>query len=236
MTNPRDGSLIGLANEFPWLPMDYLRTRARVRAGDTLYGFEWLERPARPADLSDAAFAASFPTAFWIGRRNGQFIGYENTDGEPSLCEWGGSQRQLKQRFASLADLILAQIHPESDRRPIVPYTLTIPGMAFGPWHDTGVDLHADCLLLAGQEALGLTNLLDRPQPDWDLTMVKSDGDSWLSAKRDGDAFALLHARHGSVGDWYTVDRQTALKELTALAPYNDGAYAQYFAGMSLAR
>jgi hypothetical protein len=225
-----------IAQDFPWLPLDYQRMRARVRAGDNLYGFEWFDRPVRPADVASAPIAASFPTAYWIGRRNGQLIGYENTDTVPSLCEWGGSQRQVKQRFADMAELIFSQIHPFSDSRPVVPFRLTIPGMSFGSWHDSGEGLIARCILLVSQEELGLTNFLNRAQGDLEITMVKSDNDSWLSAKRDGDSFALLHARHGSVGDWFTVEHQQALSELLALAPYNDGAYPQYFATMQISR
>jgi hypothetical protein len=222
------------ANEFPWLPLDYQRTRARVRAGDTRYGFEWFDKPTRPADIADAAIAANFSTAYWIGRRNGQLIGYENTATVASLCEWRGSQKQVRRRYADMAALILSQIHPDSDRRPVVPFKLVIPGMSFGNWHDTGMSVVADCIFNVGQEELGLTSLLERDRADWDLTMTRSDHDSWLSAKRDGGAFALLHARHGSVGDWYPVDRLKALNELLAVAPFNDGAYPQSFAKMEI--
>lgn len=218
-------SISDIVRKFPWLPIDYRRMRARVSPGDQLYGLEWFDHPIT---------MTHFPTAFCIGRRHGQIIGYDNVDAKPTLCEWGGSQQQVRHRFANMAELIFTQRHPDSDLRPVVRHDLTIPGMAFGAWHDTGTGLVADCILLVDQEQEGLTHLLDRPQADWDFTMVKSDNDSWLSVKRHGNSYALLHARHGSVGDWHPVDRLTALKELSALVPYNDGRYAYCFASMSL--
>ncbi len=221
--------------EFPWLPDDYLRVLSRVDAGRRCYGLEWFDGPRRPADMGGPSAVQSFPSAFWIGRRNGQFVGYESVEGgQPALREWGGSQQQVSERYAGIDALILSQRDPWSDRRPVVEYALGIPGMAFSSWHDTGTGLVADCILSPGLETEGLNNLLDRLAADWELTLVRSDNDSWLSVRKSEHGLELLDARHGSVGDWRAASRESAFSELAALAAYNNGALVQYFGSMSL--
>lgn len=221
--------------QFPWLPDDYLRVLSGIEAGQRRYGLEWFDGPQRPADMGGPSAAQSFPSAFRIGRRNGQFVGYEYIEGaHPALREWGGSQQQVSGRYAGINELILSQRDPWADQRPIVKHAFGIPGMAFGSWHDAGTCLVADCILSPGLETEGLNNLLDRLAAEWELTLVRSDNDSWLSVRRGEHGLELLDARHGSVGDWRAASRESALSELAALAPYNSGGIVQYFGSMSL--
>jgi hypothetical protein len=220
-----------------WVPEDYARIRRKVRPGESRYGLEWFDGPQRPADVFDPVVAARFPSAFLVGRRHGQFVGYEEVDsGRPALREWGGSQRHVVRRYAGIDELILSQRAADSDRRPVVPHALDIPGMAFGAWHDAGTGLTADCILSPGLEARGLDHLLDRLDIGWELILVRSDNDSWLSVRRQDGGFELLDARHGSVGDWRGAARAAAFAELVALAPFNDGSLPQYFARLIVPR
>ena len=221
----------------PWIPDDCARLLRKVRAGQFLYGLEWFDGPQRAADVLEPALARGFPSAFFVGRCHGQFVGYEDVEvGRPALCEWGGSQRHVIRRYSGTDALILSQRPEGSDSRPVVHYGLHIAGLAFGAWHDAGTALFADCILSPGLEDAGVNNVLDRLAPGWEFVMVRSDNDSWLSVRRHAGELQLLDARHGSVGDWRAASRAGAFAELVALAPYNDGALVQYFAGMTVPR
>lgn len=218
-----------------WIPEDYARLLRKVKPGQRCYGLEWFDGPQRPADLFAPAVARGFPSALLVGRRHGQFVGYEDVEsGRPALCEWGGSQRQVVRRHAGIDALILSQRDEWSDSRPVVPHEFGIRGMAFGPWHDAGTELTADCILSPGLEEIGLDHLLDRLTAGWTLTLVRGDSDSWLSVRRHAGGLQLLDARHGSIGDWRGASREAAFAELAALAPYNGGALVQYFARLTL--
>lgn len=224
-----------IQREFPWLPDDYVRVLPGIDAGRRRYGLEWFDGPQRPADRGVPSLAQNFPSAFWIGRRNGQCVGYECVaGGHPILREWGGSQQQVSGSFAGIDALILSQRVPWVDQRPIVEHAFCIPGMAFGPWHDAGTGLVADCILSPGLETAGLNHLLDRLAADWELTLVRSDNDSWLSVRRGEHCLELLDTRHGSVGDWRAASRESAYAELAALVPYNSGSCVQYFGSLHL--
>jgi len=222
---------------YDWIPEDCARLLRKVRSGEFRYGLEWFDGPQRPADLFEPAMAQGFPSAYLVGRRHGQFVGYENVEsGHPALCEWGGSQRHVIRRYAGIDALIFSQRPDGSDSRPVVPHALSIPGVAFGTWHDAGTALAADCILSPGLEDVGLDNLLHRLEAGWEFVMVRIDNDSWLSVRRHEGELQLLDARHGSVGDWRAASRDAAFAELIALAPCNDGALAPYFAGMTVPR
>ena len=216
--------------EHPWLPDDCLRVWARVQPGLRRYGLEWFDGPQRPQDAFGPTAAASFPSAIWIGRRQGRFVGYEGVErGRPVLCEWGGSERRVIRRFAGMDELILSQLNPSADGRPVVRHELNIPGMAFGPWRDAGQGLTADCILSPGLEGIGLDNLLGRLAAGWELLLGCGDNESGLSVRKHHGQFELLNGTHGSMGDWRAATRESAYAELLALAPYNDGALKYFF-------
>lgn len=218
-----------------WLPEDYARILARIEPGERRYGLTWLDGPQPPRQVGGSAAAEHFPTAAWIGRRSGQVVGYDlHVDGRPELCEWGRSQRQVLQRFASIDALILSQIDPSSDRRPIVAYELEIPGLAFAPWRDAGTEYTAACLFSAGREQETLTHLLNERAGDWELVLTRPDGDSWLCLRRLRGELECLVAHHGSVGDWRPMTEHEARREAVALAPCNDGS--QSFARFAVPR
>lgn len=209
----------------PWLPEDYVRILARVEPGERRYGLTWLDGPQAPGQVGGPVAAGHFPQAWWIGRRNGQAVGYERRpDGTPELCEWGRSQRQVLRRYAGIDALILAQIDPSSDRRPVVAHTLEVPGLAFSGWRVAGNDYTADCLFSAGREAEALERLLAGQPVDWEIVLTRPDGDSWLCVRRQHGTLERLVAHHGSIGDWQPTTESAARRELGALAPGNDGA------------
>lgn len=219
----------------PWIPDDCRRVLAKVRAGQRRYGVEWFDGPQRPAAVLGPSAAASFPSAQWIGRCSGQPVGYESVESDrPVLCRWGGSQRQVVRRYTGIDDLILAQLDPASDRRPVLRHELRIHGMAFGPWHDAGMHLTSECILSPGLEIAALESLLTRMTDGWRLVLQRGDSDNWLCARRRDGEFELLDARHGCIGEWRTSSRTSAFSELLALAPYNDGALGQSFARLDV--
>ena len=224
-----------ICGDFPWIPNDYARILTKVDGGQRRYGLEWFDGPRPPASVLGQSASQKFPSAFWIGRRKGQLIGYEIFERErPALYEWGSSQRQVIRRYAGIDELILSQRNNAADMRPIVRYELSILGTAFGPWHDAGAELVADCILSPGLETVGLVNLLDRLAAGWELSLVRSDNDSWLSVRKREVGFELLDSRHGSAGKWRAATQESAFSELVALAPYNDGAAEQYFGNMTV--
>jgi len=216
--------------ECPWLPDDCARVFAKVQAGQRRYGLEWFDGPQRPQNVLGPTAATSFPSAFWIGRRTGYFVGYERVEsGQPALCEWGGSEQRVIRRYAGIDELILSQVNPLADGRPVVRHELSIPGMAFAPWHDAGTGLTAECILSPGMEAIGLDNLLSRLEASWELLLGRGDNDSCLCVRKCHGQFELLNGRHGSAGEWRIATRESAFSELHALAPYNDGALKYFF-------
>jgi hypothetical protein len=226
-----------LANQHPWMPADYLRVLATVDAGRERYGLTWFDGPQSPASMLGPSFAATFPTALWIGRRHGQVVGYESFDaGEPSLCEWGGSQRQVVRRFNGMDNFILSQRDPLADARPVVRHRMHLDGVAFGPWHDAGDVLVADCLLSPGLESLAIDSVLARLEAGWELCLVGEDNDSWLTVRLGRGGFELLTSRHGSFGEWRPASRAAAHAELSALAHCNSGALPQHFGSMTVPR
>lgn len=218
---------------FPWIPEDYARVLAKVRAGEKRYGVTWFDGPQRPADIPGQPGSEGSSTAFWIARRDGHLIGYDDSQSHcPALIEWGGSQRRLIRRYAGIDELILAQRSNPTDLRPVVRNDLAIRGMAFGLWHDAGAELVADCILSPGLEAAGLENLLDQMAAGWELILVRDDNDSWLSVRKCEGGIELQDARHGAIGNWRSATRNSALSELAALASCNGGAIAQHFGSM----
>jgi hypothetical protein len=210
----------------PWLPEDYLRLLPRIEPGERRYGLTWLDGPQAPGQVAGPAATDHFPHAWWIGRRSGQAVGYElHADGRPRLCEWGRSQRQVRQRFAGIDALLLAQIDPLSDQRPVVAHALEIPGLAFAPWRDAGTEYTATCLFSAGREHEVLEHLFAPRADHWELVLTRADGDSWCCLRRRGDALERLIAHHGSVGDWAPTSEAEARREILALARHNDGAH-----------
>jgi hypothetical protein len=215
---------------FRWIPEDYARVLAEIETGRRRYGVEWFDGPQAPASMAGTRTSNAFTSAFWIGRRDGHFLGYDETgSGRPVLCEWRGWRRRPARRFAGIDQLILSQIDPAADRRPKVRFDLAIEGMAFDAWRFDGTGLSALCLLSPGRESLGVGNLLDRMAPGWELTLVCEDNDSWLSVRKGGAEFELERSRHGSAGAWRAVTRIAAFGALVALAPSNGGASAWNF-------
>lgn len=226
-----------LQAEFAWLPEDYARLLARVEPGECRYGLSWLDGPQHPGQVAGTAAAASFPRAFWIGRRSGQAVGYAlRQDGPVELCEWGRAQRQVLQRFAGIDALILAQLDPASDRRSVIEQDLRIPGMAIAPWRDAGTGHTAECLLSPGREHQALDYLLTKYGGDWELILARADGDSWLCVRRRRSGLERLVAHHGSAGDWQPTTEPEALREMSDLAACNDGSQIQHFARINLPR
>ena len=224
-----------IRGDFPWIPDDYARMLAKIDGGQRRYGLEWFDGPRRPASVLGQSASQRFPSAFWIGRRHGQLVGYEIFENErPTLYEWGSSQRQVIRRYAGIGELILSQRNNAADMRPVVRYELSVQGMAFGPWRNAGAELVADCLLSPGLETIGLANLLGRLDTGWELALVRGDNDSWLSVRKREGEFELLDSRHGSVGKWRAATRESAFSELVVLAPYNDGAAEYYFGNMTV--
>lgn len=220
---------------FPWLPADYLRALARIEPGRVRYGIEWFDGPKRPAELAGAALEEAFPSARWIGRRDGDPVGYEGVDqGQPVLCVWGASEQRCRARYGSIDALALAQLDPAADGRPIVSCSLQVPCVAFGPWRNAGTGIDAPCILSVGMESMAIRHLMKRMDPLWQLTLTGDDNDSCLSARKRGVGFELEHSRHGSAGDWQPATERETLAKLSAWAPGNDGSAPWAFARLSL--
>ncbi|MBX3586705.1 MAG: hypothetical protein KF796_08665 [Ramlibacter sp.] len=219
----------------PWLPADCQRLLPGVEPGLTRYGLQWLDGPQDPGELYGAAMAAQFPSARWIGRRDGNAVGYSGIgNGAPQLCEWAGSQQQVVRRFAGTDALILSLLHPGADMRPTVTHRLEVPGMAFGPWRQAGAAIEAPCIFSPGLVATALPSLLDRFAPGWCLTVTQEDHESWLSVRAAPNGLESKPTRHGTAGEWVAVTREQALAGLRTAAPYNDGSSAACFARLSL--
>jgi len=214
----------------PWLPQDCRRVLLRVEPGLTRYGVQWLDGPQSPAQLFGPDVGALFPSAWWIGRRKGNAIGYSHTADVPRLCEWARSQQHLIAQYDGTDAMILAAINPAADRRDAVPHVLQVPGMAFGPWRHAGASLDAACILSPGLAPPALPALLDALPAHGVLTLTCEDTDSWLQLRGAADEWQTRQARHGSVGAWQPAQRPDVLAQLGALAAFNDGSSAHYFA------
>lgn len=214
-----------LHQAYPWLPADYRRALGTIEPGRTRYGVQWFDGPQRPEQLGGAAAAQAYPSAWWIGRRKGNPIGYELTDtSQPQLCEWGGSQRRCVARYHGIDALVLAQINPDGDRRPRVPYELQIHGLAFGPWRDGGTAIDAPCLLSAGLESVGIENVLARLEPGWELLLMAVHDDAGLLVRKEAAGYELCEIRHGSFGSWQATPFEQVFAACLAVAPGNGGA------------
>ena len=217
--------IAALCETFPWMPADLRRLLASIEPGRTRYGVQWFDGPQRPEQLGGAAAAQAYPSAWWIGRRKGNPVGYELPDaGQPQLCEWGGSQRRCVARYADLDALILAQINPDGDRRRLVPFYLHIPGLAFGPWRDGGVAIEAPFVLSAGRETDGIRSVLACLMPGWELLLMAVHDDAGLLVRKEAAGYELCEIRHGSFGSWQAATYDRVFSTCMAMAPGNGGA------------
>ena len=218
----------------PWLPQDCRRVLLRVEPGLTRYGVQWLDGPQDPAQLFGPDVGELFPSALWIGRRKGNAIGYSHTATVPRLCEWARSQKHVIAHYDGMDAMILAAISPASDRRDAVHHLLHVPGMAFGPWRQTGNTLDAACILSPGLAPSDLPALLDALPARSVLTLTHEDTDSWLQLRLAAQGLEARDARHGSVDAWQLVDPADAQAQMAALLAFNDGSSTQYFARLTV--
>ena len=218
----------------PWLPQDVRRVLLRVEPGLTRYGVQWLDGPQSPAQLFGPEVGVLFPSAWWIGRRKGNAVGYCDTAGVPRLCEWARSQKHLIAQYDGMDALILAAINPAADRRDAVPHQLQVPGMAFSAWRHAGATLDAACILSPGLAPSDLPALLDALPAQGVLTLTCEDTDSWLQLRAAAGEWQTRQARHGSVDAWQPAHRADVLAQMGALSAFNDGSSAQHFARLSV--
>lgn len=218
----------------PWLPQDCRRVLLQVEPGLTRYGVQWLDGPQSPAQLFGPAVGAMFPSALWIGRRRGNAVGYTVADGKPQLCEWARSQQHVIARYDGMDALVLAAVSPAGDPRAAVPHTLRVPGMAFGPWRQGSDTMDATCIISPGLAPAALPGLLDALPLNSVLTLTREDSDSWALVRVATGGLQTREARHGSVGAWQAASRAQVLDSLAALAAFNDGSSAQYFARLTV--
>lgn len=224
-----------IRTQFPWLPADYLRSLALIEPGRRRYGVEWFDGPRVSSQSDHPGTRQAFPEAWQVGRRTGNLLGYERSaSGAIELCEWGGSQHRRKARYDGIDALALEQIRSESDARRLVSFTMTVCGMAFGAWRESGENLTAPCMFSPGLESAGLTTLFERFSPGWELLLMRDDGDSALVVQATGDGFTMHLIRHGSFGTPEAVTRQQAYTASQALVPWNDGAHVHSFGRLSV--
>ncbi|MBX3658832.1 MAG: hypothetical protein KF740_10390 [Ramlibacter sp.] len=218
----------------PWLPEDCQRLLPGVEPGLTRYGLQWLDGPQNPGELYGAAMAAQFPSALWIGRRDGNAVGYSDIAiGSPRLCEWAGSQQRVVRQFSGTDALILALLPPAADMRPVVACSLRVPGVAFGPWRRSGDAIEAPCILSPGLAATAVPAVLDRFAPGWCLTLTQEDHESWISVRAAPNGLQWCLLQHGSAGEWAPIERPAALQALLQAAPFNDGSSSACFARLT---
>ncbi len=218
----------------PWLPQDCQRVLLRVEPGLTRYGVQWLDGPQSPAQLFGQAVGAQYPTALWIGRRQGNAVGYTQAGGKPRLCEWARSQKHLMAQYDGMNALVLAGISSVGDHRMAVHHTLHVPGMAFGPWRQGSSTLEALCILAPGLPVGALPALLDALPAYSVLTLTRDDSDSWTQVGVTSQGLQTRETSHGDVGTWQPAQRPRVLAMMATLAEFNDGSSAQYFARLAV--
>lgn len=223
-----------IVDAHPWLPQDCRRVLLQVEPGLTRYGVQWLDGPQSPAQLFGADVGALFPSALWIGRRKGHAVGYSHTGGEPRLCEWGRSQKQVIAQYPSMDAMILAAASTAHDRRAAVPHSLHLPGMALGPWRQGDGTLEATAILSPGLAPAALPALLDALPAHSVLTLSHEDGDSWTLVRAAPPGLHTRESRHGSVSAWQPAQRAQVLAQMAELAAFNDGSSAQCFARLAV--
>lgn len=218
----------------PWLPQDCRRVLQRVQPGLTRYGVQWLDGPQDPAHMFGETMGALFPSALWIGRRQGNAIGYTRSGKAPQLTEWARSQQHVIAHYRDMDAMILAAISPGADRRAVVTHALQVPGLAIGPWHQGGDTLDAACILSPGLEPAALPALLDALPPQSCLTLTREDSESWMLVRVAEGGLETKDTRHGSVGAWQPAGRTQVLDSMAALSAFNDGSSGQYFARLAV--
>lgn len=224
-----------LRRRFPWLPPDCVAALCAVVPGRRRFGIEWFEEPRRPADVGGVSVGRAFPTAWWIGRRDGDPVGFDLTDPAlPMLCAWGGSQQRVRARFAGIDALALSQLDPAADRRPQVEVALRIPGLAFGPWRSSGTVVDAPCMFSVGSGDLGVDGILGGLEGDRELMLIEADRDAALCVRKHGEGYALSRIGHGHFGAWTPASVAAARAACTALVPHNDGSDAWSFGRLTL--
>lgn len=224
-----------LRHRFPWMPLDCASALAVIVPGRRRYGIEWFAEPRRPVDIAGAGVGAAFPTAWWIGRRNGNPVGYETADSAaPSLYEWGGSQRQRLAHFSGIDALAMSQLNPEADRRALVEVKIEVPGMVFGPWRSGGDLIDAPCMFSVGYGCLGAERILARIGRGWELLLMEEDRDSALCVRRMPAGFEVSRIGHGHFGSWTHESDEGTLAACAALVPHNDGSDAWSFGKLSI--
>lgn len=220
---------------WPWLPADYLRLLGKLPAGARRYGVHWLDGPQIPGEAWGKAVGQAYASVLWIGRRAGNPVGYRRPGVLPPRIEvWGGSQQEVLQVYSGIDALVLSQIPPDADLRPVVAHALSIPGVSFARWHDVGYGLSALCMFSPGLEALGVDHLLAQLAPGWSLTLTCEDNDSWFGVEKDADGYTTCLSRHGSVGETLRPPVEEIRRQMLALAPFNGGSWGGYFARLTI--
>lgn len=231
----QEENIAELRRRFPWLPLDCATALTAMVPGRRRYGIEWFEQPRRPADVAGAGVGQAFPTAWWIGRRNGNPVGYEPADtAAPALYEWGGSQRRRLAHFAGIDALALSQINPDADRRALVEVEIEVRGLAFGPWRSGGDFLDAPCMFSVGLGNVGVENIIGRLGIGWELLLMEEDRDAALCVHGTAAGYELRRIGHGHFGAWVPASQEATRAACTALVSRNDGSDAWSFGKLSL--